>query len=121
MSSKLYPTLATVVIALAGAVAMTSAMAVEATQFAPEAGANARAEVKADKARTGVVQYGEATVFADQPSTQGRGLARTSGDATGVQVVRLGEATQFIDQPGSRSRADVRDETLAALRSARRH
>jgi hypothetical protein len=120
MSSKLYPTLATVVIALAGAVAMTSALAVEATQFAPQAGVKARADVKADKARTGVVQYGEATVFADQPATQARALARTSADETGVQVVRFGDATQFVDQPGSRSRADVRAETLAALRSARR-
>lgn len=118
MSSKLYPTLATIVIAVAGAVAMTSALAVEATQFAPEAGAAARADVKADKARTGVVQHGEAIVFVDRPATQGRVLANI-GEETGVHVVRLGEATQFIDRPGNRSRADVRAETLAALRSAR--
>jgi len=119
MNSKLYPTLATVVIAVAGAVAMTSAMAVEATQYVPPSGVKTRADVKAEKATPGVVQYGEATVFTDTPSSAGRALARTTEDPS-VQVVRYGDATQFIDQPGVRSRADVRAETLAAIRGARR-
>lgn len=120
MSSKLYPTLATVAIALASAVAMTSAFAVEATQYNPEQGTKARAEVKAEalKANTSVVQYGEATVFVDKAASQGRVYATTDTNAP-VQVIRLGDATEFRDQPGVRSRAEVRAETLAALRAAR--
>lgn len=118
MSSKLYPTLATVAIAVASAVAMTSAFAVEATQYNPEQGTRARADVKAEAlaAKTGatVVQYGEATVFVDKASTQSRALARAAADAP-VHVVRLGDATEFVDQPGVRSRAEVRSETLAAI------
>ncbi len=48
MNTRMLPTLAAVVIAIAGAIAMTSAMAVEATQYVPEAGTSARADVKAD-------------------------------------------------------------------------
>ena len=118
MSSKLFPTLATVAIAVASAVAMTSAFAVEATQYNPEPGTRTRADVKAEalaaKAGTTVVQYGEATVFVDKASTQSRAFARAAADAP-VQVVRLGDATEFVDQPGVRSRAEVRSETLAAL------
>src|SRR5437764_1218302 len=120
MNSKLYPTLATVVIAVAGAVAMTSALAVEATQYVPPTGVKTRTDVKAEKATAGVVQYGEATVFTDTPSSASRALARTTEQDASVQVVRIGDATQFIDQPGARSRADVRAETLAAIRGARR-
>lgn len=123
MSSKLFPTLATIAIALAGAVA-TSAMAVEGEQWNPEAGQRARADVqaetKAPAAGTRAVQYGEATAFVDAPST---GLPQTpvlafaaTGSAPSTRVVHLGEATIFIDAPGNRTREDVRNETLAALR-----
>lgn len=119
MSSKLYPTLATVAIAVASAVAMTSAFAVEATQYNPEQGTRARADVKAEAlaAKTGatVVQYGEATVFVDKASAQSRAFARAGAAEAPVRVVRLGDATEFVDQPGVRSRAEVRSETLAAL------
>jgi len=122
MSSKLFPTLATVAVALAGAVAMTGAMAVEATQFEPPAGTKTRAEVQAEvtDANQGarVVHLGEATVFADQPSTLSRSVARAA-DQAGAQVIHLGEATQFVNEPSTRSRADVRAETLAAIHSAR--
>jgi hypothetical protein len=115
MTSKLFPTLATLVIAAA----TTSAFAVEATQFVAEASTKTRAEVQAQIGQnTGVVQYGEATVFVDGPATQNRALARSEAVDNGVQVVRLGEATQFIDQPGTRSRAEVRAETLASIRAA---
>ncbi len=121
MSSKLFPTLATVAIAVASAVAMTSAFAVEATQYNPEQGTKDRAEVKAEakKANTSVVQYGEATVFVDKAPSQGRVYATADASTAPVQVVRLGDATEFRDQPGTRSRADVRAETVAALRAAR--
>jgi hypothetical protein len=124
MSSKLYPTLATVVIALAGAVAMTSAFAVEATQYVPENGSATRSDVKAElkgvQTQYGAIHYGEATVFVDAPATAGkRALAQADDSEASVRVVRLGDATQFVDQPGTRSRADVRAETLAAIRGAR--
>jgi hypothetical protein len=123
MNSKLFPTLATVAIAVASAVAMTSAFAVEATQYNPEAATKSRAEVKADtvaaKTNATVVQYGEATVFVDKASSQSRALARSEAADAPVHVVQLGDATEFVDQPGVRSRAEVRKETLAALRAAR--
>lgn len=120
MSSKLYPTLATVAIALASAVAMTSAFAVEATQDTPAPSTKTRAEVKAEALKsTNVVQYGEATVFVDKAASQGRVYA--TAEPGPVQVIRLGDATEFRDQPGVRTRADVRAETLAALRAARAH
>jgi hypothetical protein len=121
MNSKLFPTLATVAIAVASAVAMTSAFAVEATQYNPEAGSKSRAEVKADVSAksNGVVQYGEATVFVDKASTQSRAVARSDAADAPVRVVRLGDATEFVDQPGVRSRAEVRSETLAAIRAGR--
>lgn len=123
MSSKLFPTLATVAIAVASAVAMTSVFAVEATQYNPEAGTKSRAEVKADtlaaKSNATVVQYGEATVFVDKASSQARAYARGNAADAPARVVQLGDATEFVDQPGVRSRSDVRSETLAAIRSAR--
>jgi hypothetical protein len=124
MRSTLAPTLFTIAIAVAGAIAMTSAMAVEATQWTPEAGAASRAEVRqlqGVKTQYGAIQYGEATVFVDRPSTLSRTLARSSDADSTTQVVHVGEATQFVDHPGSRSRADVRAETLAAIRAARAH
>jgi len=124
MSSKLFPTLATVAIAVVSAVAMTSAFAVEATQYNPEQGTKARAEVKAEalSAKTNAtgIQYGEAPVFVDKASTQSRAIARSEAADAPVHVVRLGDATEFVDQPGVRIRADVRNETLAAIRAARR-
>jgi hypothetical protein len=120
MSSKLYPTLATLAVAVASAVATSGALAVEATQWNPEAGSATRATVQAEKAPVGVKQYGEATVFVDQPSTQTRALARSQQGEPALKVVRLGEATEFIDAPGVRSREEVRAETLAALRAGRR-
>jgi hypothetical protein len=123
MSSKLFPTVATVVIAVAGAVTMTSAFAADATQYNPEQGSKSRAEVKAEAlaARTDatVVQYGEATVFVDRASTQSRALARAQAIEGPVHVVRVGDATEFVDQPGVRTRGEVRAETLAALRTGR--
>ncbi|HJV59437.1 MAG TPA: hypothetical protein VJ743_00770 [Albitalea sp.] len=121
MNAKLFSTLTTVAIAVAGAVAMSGAFAVEATQYNPEPGTATRADIKAQigTPRAAVVQYGEATVFVDQPASAGRALARSDEQDSGVKVVRLGEATEFIDQPGTRSRADVRAETLAAIRASR--
>jgi len=121
MSSKLFPTLATLAIAVASAVAMSGAFAVEATQYNPDQGTKDRAEVKAEakKANPTVVQYGEATVFVDKAPSQGRVYATGDASTAPVQVIRLGDATEFRDQPGSRSRADVRAETVAALRAAR--
>jgi hypothetical protein len=119
MSPKLISTLATAAVAIASAVAMTGAMAVEAVQYNPEPGHQARAEVKADKRSAGVVQYGEATLFVDQPSTLSRALARSADSESTVRVVRIGDATQFIDAPGVRSRAEVRAETLAAVSATR--
>jgi len=115
MNTKLIPTLATLVVAIASAFAMTGAMAVEATQYQPEAGAKARAEVRGEARSINVVSYGEAIVFVDQASTQTRATARSADADNGVQVVRIGDATQFIDRPGVRNRADVRAETLAAV------
>jgi hypothetical protein len=103
------------VVAIAGAVAMTGAMAVEATQYQPEAGTKARAEVKNEARNVDVVSYGEATVFVDRASTLSRAAARSADADSPVQVVRIGDATQFIDRAGVRSRADVRAETLAAV------
>jgi hypothetical protein len=123
MKSKLYPTVVATVVALAGAVAMTGALAVEAEQYNPPPSTKTRAEVQAElkaaKHDSAVVQYGEATVFADQPSTLSRAQARQHADAAGPRVVQLGEATVFVDAPGTRTRDDVRSETLAALRNRR--
>lgn len=123
MSSKLFPTLATVAVALAGAVAMSGAMAVEATQFLPEAGTKTRAEVKAELASAdrgvNVVHLGEATVFVNQPATQERDVVRFAAREADAHVVHLGEATQFVYEPSVRSRAEVRAETLAAIHAAR--
>jgi len=121
MRSKLFPTLATVAIAVGSAVAMSGAFAVEATQFTPEQGTKDRAEVKAEakKVNPSVVQYGEATVFVDKAPSQGRVYATADASAAPAQVIRVGDATEFRDQPGTRSRADVRAETVAALRAAR--
>lgn len=123
MSPKLFPTLATLAIAVAGAVAMTSAFAVEATQYIPEPGTLTRAAVKAEMSSANVHstvrQYGEATVFVDRPSTQSRELVRAQAADAPVRVAQFGEATVFIDQPGERSRNEVRAETLAAARAAR--
>lgn len=121
MSSKLFPTVATIAIALSAAVAST-AMAVEATQFNPEPSVRSRADVKAELAASrgaSVVQYGEATVFVDKASNAPRAYAQADAQDNGVKVVRLGEATQFVDQPGTRSRDDVRAETLAAVGASR--
>lgn len=125
MTTKLFPTLATVAIALAGAIA-TSAMAVEATQYVPEQGNLSRPEVKLGAEKTGirVVQYGEATAFVDAPAAprQTAVLAfAPAGQSAAARVVHIGEATVFVDAPSSRSRADVRNETLAALQAARTH
>jgi hypothetical protein len=126
MSSKLFPTLATVAVALAGAFA-TSAMAVEATQYVPEHGNLTRAEVKSATTANGgarVVHHGEATAFVDQPAAakQGPVLAfAAEGQTATARVVHLGEATVFVDAPSVRSRAEVRNETLAAIQAARRH
>lgn len=117
MNSKLFPTLATIAIAMSAALAST-AMAVEATQYVPEPSVRSRADVKAELAATrnaAVLQYGEATVFVDQPANASRALARAGEQAGPVKVVLMGEVTQFVDQPGVRSREDVRAETLAAL------
>lgn len=125
MHSKLAPTLFTLAIAVAGAVAMTSAMAVEATQWTPEAATASRAAVRSQlqgvKTEYGAIQYGEATVFVDRPSTLSRAAARLDDADAQTQVVHLGEATQFVDHAGTRERADVRAETLAAIRAARAH
>jgi hypothetical protein len=127
MATKLFPTLATLAIALAGAVA-TSAMAVEATQYVPEHGNLSRPEVKLgaaqDTAGTRVVQHGEATAFVDAPAAprQTPVLAfAPAGQSAAARVVHIGEATVFVDAPSARSRADVRNETLAALQAARAH
>ena len=125
MSSKLFPTVAALAVALVGAFA-TSAMAVEATQWTPEQGTQSRAEVKAAAAEGGAraVQHGEATAFVDTPAVvkQGPVLASgTEGRTVAARVVHLGEATVFVDAPGVRSRADVHNETLAAIQAARRH
>ena len=123
MSSKLFPALATLAIAVAGAVTMTSAFAVDATQYNPEQGTQTRAAVKADAlaARSGatVVQYGEATVFVDRVSHQSRALARVQDAEGPVHVVHLGDATEFVDPRGLRTRSEVKAETLAALKAAR--
>jgi len=125
MSSKLLPTLATVVIAVAGAVAMTGALAVEATQYNPEPGTATRAQVQSElrgaTTASGVVQLGEATVFVDRPSALTRAQARDNAVEGTSHVVRLGEATEFVDVPSVRTRAEVRAETLAAIRAARAH
>ena len=119
MNTKLIPTLATLVVAIASAVAMTGAMAVEATQYQPEAGTKARTEVKSEARNVDVVSYGEATVFVDRASTLSRTIARSADVDSTVQVIRIGDATQFVDRAGVRSRVDVRAETLAAV--SRRH
>ena len=125
MRSKLLPTIVTVLIAVAGAAAMTGAYAVEATQDDPAPGIATRAQVQGElrgaKTASGVIQVGEATVFVDRPSALTRAQAQQDTSDGATRVVRLGEATQFIDVPGVRSRADVRAETLAAIRAARAH
>ena len=120
MNAKLIPTLATVAVAIVSAVAMTGAMAVEATQYQPEPGTQSRADVRSEPRSGSVVQLGDATVFVDQASTLSRSAARSAQGDDGVQVVRIGDATQFIDRPGQRSRADVRAETLAAVTRSKR-
>lgn len=126
MSSKLFPTVAALTVALVGAFA-TSAMAVEATQWTPEHGNQSRAEAKNAAAAQGgarAVQVGEATAFIDAPAAvkQGPVLAfGAEGRTVAARVVHLGEATVFVDAPGVRSRADVHNETLAAIQAARRH
>ena len=126
MSSKLFPTVAALTVALLGAFA-TSAMAVEATQWTPEQGTQSRADAKSAAAAQGgarAVQHGEATTFVDAPAAakQGPVLASgTEGRPLAARVVHLGEATVFVDAPGSRSRAEVHNETLAAIQAARRH
>ena len=128
MNTKLFPTVAAVVIALAGAVA-TSAMAVEATQYVPEAGTLTRAEVTSElnsKAPANVIQYGEASVFVDQPAASRQGpvlafAAHSVDTSTSTRVVQVGDATVFVDEPGTRTRADVRNESLAGIRGVRSH
>ena len=115
MNTKLIPTLATLIVAIASALAMTGAMAVEATQYQPEAGTLTRAAVKSEARNADVISYGEATVFVDRASTLSRDAVRSAEADSPVQVVRIGDATQFIDRAGVRSRADVRAETLAAV------
>jgi hypothetical protein len=112
-------TLATVVIALAGAA--TAAVAAEATQVVPPAGTQTRAGVKAERQRSpgpsARNEVGEATQFVDAPAAS-RGLASApQPDAT--RTLQFGEATVFIDAPGTRSRADVRAEARAAARGSR--
>jgi len=120
---KLFPTVAALAIAVAGAVTMTSAFAVEATQYNPEQGTQTRAAVKADalaaKSNTTVVQYGEATVFVDRVSHQSRALARVQDAEGPVHVAHVGDATEFTDPRGQRTRGEVKAETLAALKAAR--
>lgn len=104
-----------ILVAITLSTLVSGAFAVEATQYTPEPGTNTREEVQAEmhSSSTGATarQYGDATVFVDKASTQ------TSNTATGTpfHIVQLGDATQFIDQPGVRTRAEVRNETLAAL------
>src|SRR5262249_10354172 len=125
MRTRLFPTVLAVVVAVVGAAAMTGAYAVEATQYNPEAGTAARAQVRSElrgvSTASGVVSLGEATGFVDRPSTLSRGEARAGSAEGAAQVVHLGEATQFVDVPGVRSRDDVRAETLASIRAARAH
>jgi hypothetical protein len=125
MRSRLLPTIVTILIAVAGAAAMTGAYAVEATQDDPAPGTATRAQVQGElrgaKAASGVIQIGEATVFVDRPPTLTRAQAQQDTGDAATRVVHLGEATQFVDVAGARSRADVRAETLAAIRAARAH
>ncbi|HEX6703733.1 MAG TPA: DUF4148 domain-containing protein [Albitalea sp.] len=126
MSSKLFPTVATIVIALAGAVTMTSALAIEATQDDVTPGIKTRAEVKAELAvarrDANLPRYGEATNFIDRtPSTKTRAevqaeLAVAQRDGN---LPQYGEATQFVDSPSTLTRAEVRAETLAQIRAER--
>lgn len=114
-------TLATIVIALAGAA--TSAIAVEATQFVPPTGTLTRAEVQAglqapQRGATNVVQLGEATQFVDAPAAR-HALANAAPAQSATRVIQLGEATVFVDAPGTRSRADVRAEARAARGASR--
>lgn len=127
MTSKLFPTVAALTVALVGAFA-TSAMAVEATQWTPEQGAQTRAEAKSASTTADggarAVQHGEATAFVDTPAAVKPGpvLAfAAEGQAAAARVVHIGEATVFVDAPSVRSRAEVRNETLAAIEAARRH
>ena len=126
MSSKLFPTLATVVIALAGAAAMTSALATEATQFDTAPGAKTRAEVKAELAGNHVArvpQYGVATTSDSALSGKTREEVKAELAASKVtRVPQYGDATVFVDQPNTTlTRAEVRAETLANLREARQN
>ena len=121
MSSKLFPTLATVVFALAGAAAMAN----EATQGDVAPGAKTRAEVQAElfsqKRDANLPRYGEATPFVNQPSTLTR--AEVQADLTSqkrdANLPHYGDATQFVDQPSTLTRAEVRAETLAQIRTER--
>jgi hypothetical protein len=131
MSSKLFPTLATIAIAMSAALAST-AMAVEATpsvpvlmgevtQFVDQPANTGRARAHADEQAgpAKIVLMGEVTQFIDQPANASRALARAGEQAGAVKVVLMGEVTQFVDQPGVRSREDVRTETLTALGASR--
>jgi hypothetical protein len=113
-------TLATIVVALAGAA--TSAVAAEGEQWVPPTGTLTRAEVQAElkqpSASSEIVQLGEATQFAVVPATRGK-LAAVAPAANATRVIQLGEATVFVDAPGTRSREDVRAEARAAHGSSR--
>lgn len=114
-------TLATIVVALAGAA--TSAIAVEATQYVAPTGTLTRAEVQAElkgthAAASDVVQLGEATQFVDAPASR-HALANAAPATGATRVIQLGEATVFVDAPGTRSRAEVRAEAIAATRGSR--
>jgi len=118
--------MATVVVALAGAVAMSSALAVEATQDDVNPGVKTRAEVKAElasaKRDATLPRYGEATNFIDRtPSTRTRAdvQAELASARRDGNLPHYGEATQFVDQPGTLTRAEVRAETLAQIRAER--
>lgn len=121
MSKPHVLTLATIVVALAGAA--TAAVAAEGEQWVPPTGTLTRAEVQADlkqapAAHDAVVQLGEATQFAVVPGTRGK-VAAVAPAANATRVIQLGEATVFVDAPGTRSRDEVRAEARAANGSSR--
>jgi hypothetical protein len=105
--------------AMATATAITSAEAIEATQFVAPPGIATRVQAGSDPARnlTPTMQrLGEASEFVDAASTLARASAKSRDKALalGPQVVRFGEATEFIDPAGTRSRADVLAEPRGA-------
>lgn len=121
MSKSHVLTLATIAIAFVGAV--TSAAAVEATQYVAPTGTLTRAEVQAEllgakAAKPAVVQIGEATQFVDAPAAP-HAYAQAAPSQSATQVIQLGEATVFVDAPGTRSRDAVRAEARTAARSSR--